>query len=103
MPLFLDPSECTMLSDMSSASTVLHPSLSTHHIVKRKIERVTGVMQISTQMCVNSCVAYTGPFKDLGNVVIKTISSPLSKKNIKTKRELKTETRNDPTMTHIHT
>ena len=36
-------------------------------------------------------------------VVIKTISSPLSKKNIKTKRELKTETRNDPTTMHIHT
>ena len=37
-------------------------------------------------------------------VVIKTIISPLSKKKKhKNKRELKTETRNDPTTTHIHT
>ena len=36
------------------------------------------------------------------SVVIKTISPPLSKKH-KNKRELKTETRNNPTMTHIYT
>ena len=42
-----------------------------------------------------------GPYNAL--VVIKTISSPLSKKKHKNKGELKTETRNDPFMMHIRT
>lgn len=39
--------------------------LDSYHVVKTKIERATGVAQIPTDMCINSCIAYTGPFKDL--------------------------------------
>ncbi|KAK2462167.1 hypothetical protein APHAL10511_005799 [Amanita phalloides] len=36
-----------------------------HHVVKSKIECTTRVTQLQTDMCINSCVAFTGPFKEL--------------------------------------
>ena len=37
----------------------------TFNQVKRKIAEITGVTPIKTDMCLNSCMAYTGPWKDL--------------------------------------
>lgn len=39
--------------------------LDSRHVVKTKVENTTGVTQLQIDMCVNSCVAFTGPFKDL--------------------------------------
>ncbi|CDO75597.1 hypothetical protein BN946_scf184858.g37 [Trametes cinnabarina] len=39
--------------------------ISTKTTIKRKITEVTGVDAMRTAMCVNSCVAYTGPFSEL--------------------------------------
>lgn len=39
--------------------------LDSHHVVKTKVENMTGVTQLQIDMCVNSCVAFMGPFKDL--------------------------------------
>ena len=39
--------------------------LDSHHIVKTKIRRTTGVTQLQNDMCVNSCIAFVGPFKEL--------------------------------------
>ena len=52
--------------------------------------------------CLFSCPCVLVFLHRVLDVVIKTISPPLSKK-YKNKRKLKTETRNDPTMTHIYT
>ncbi|KAJ7246889.1 hypothetical protein B0H12DRAFT_1203245 [Mycena haematopus] len=35
-----------------------------HHLVKQKITELTGVVSIIHDMCVNSCVAFTGPRAD---------------------------------------
>jgi hypothetical protein len=35
-----------------------------HHLVKQKITELTGVISIVNDMCVNSCVAFTGPRVD---------------------------------------
>ena len=37
------------------------------HIVKKTIEDLTRVKEIETDMCINSCVAYTGPLLSLQN------------------------------------
>ncbi|KAK2462164.1 hypothetical protein APHAL10511_005823 [Amanita phalloides] len=39
--------------------------LNLHHIVKTKIRRTTGVTQLQNDMCINSCIAFVGPFKYL--------------------------------------
>ena len=36
-----------------------------YDVIKKKIEKITGITQIQTDMCPNSCIAYTGPFKAL--------------------------------------
>ncbi|KAF9056952.1 hypothetical protein BDP27DRAFT_1194443, partial [Rhodocollybia butyracea] len=36
-----------------------------YHEVKNLIADITGVVAIYNDMCINSCHAYTGPFKDL--------------------------------------
>jgi len=35
------------------------------HIVKKTIQELAGVRAIETDMCINSCLAYTGPFLSL--------------------------------------
>jgi hypothetical protein len=44
-----------------------HPEadLLTHHRAKRLVAELSGVESITHDMCVNSCIAYTGPFSDL--------------------------------------
>jgi hypothetical protein len=37
----------------------------TFNQVKRRIAEIRGVTPIKTDMCLNSCLAYTGPWKDL--------------------------------------
>ena len=37
------------------------------HVVKKTIEDLTRVKEIETEMCINSCVAYTGPLLSLQN------------------------------------
>lgn len=39
--------------------------LDSYHVVKKKIEDATTVTQLRIDMCTNSCVAFTGPFKEL--------------------------------------
>ena len=39
--------------------------LHSYHVIKKKIEQATCVKQVETHMCINSCIAYTGPFKNL--------------------------------------
>ncbi|KJA14867.1 hypothetical protein HYPSUDRAFT_149831 [Hypholoma sublateritium FD-334 SS-4] len=36
-----------------------------YHMVKKFVAEITGVYSISDDMCINSCHAFTGPFKDL--------------------------------------
>ena len=40
-------------------------TLESYHKVKTKIENTTHIAQLQTDMCVRSCVAFTGPFKGL--------------------------------------
>jgi len=35
-----------------------------HHLAKKTLERLTGVVSVLDDMCVNSCHAFTGPLKD---------------------------------------
>jgi hypothetical protein len=44
-----------------------HPdhSILSHYQIKRRIADLTGVESITHDMCINSCLAYTGPFADL--------------------------------------
>lgn len=36
-----------------------------YHEVKQKIAEITGVSAIKHDMCINSCIGYTGPFSSL--------------------------------------
>jgi hypothetical protein len=36
-----------------------------YEVIRAKVERLTGITQIQTDMCINSCIAYTGPFESL--------------------------------------
>lgn len=40
-------------------------TLLSHDQLKRKIAELTGVVPLMTDMCVNSCVAFAGPFAEL--------------------------------------
>ncbi|KAJ7720471.1 hypothetical protein DFH07DRAFT_760812, partial [Mycena maculata] len=44
-----------------------HPEddILTHHLVKKKVTEMTGVVPLLHDMCRNSCMAYTGPLADL--------------------------------------
>ncbi|KAJ7758457.1 hypothetical protein DFH07DRAFT_958303 [Mycena maculata] len=44
-----------------------HPEddILTHHLVKKKVVEMTGVVPLLHDMCQNSCMAYTGPLADL--------------------------------------
>ncbi|OBZ70829.1 hypothetical protein A0H81_09275 [Grifola frondosa] len=37
----------------------------TFHQIKQKVKELSGITSVISHMCVNSCVAFTGPFKDL--------------------------------------
>ena len=39
--------------------------LDSYSVVKSRVEKMTGVFRIMTDMCLQSCIAYTGPFADL--------------------------------------
>jgi hypothetical protein len=36
-----------------------------YHQIKKYVAELSGVCSIADDMCINSCIAYTGPFKDL--------------------------------------
>lgn len=38
--------------------------ISSHAITKKRIADITGVLPLRTDMCVNTCIAYTGPFSN---------------------------------------
>jgi hypothetical protein len=40
-------------------------SIHSYEVIRAKVERLTGITQIQTDMCINSCIAYTGPFESL--------------------------------------
>lgn len=43
-----------------------HPEdqILSYHVVRRKVTELTGVTSVVHDMCINSCVAFTGPFTD---------------------------------------
>ena len=54
--------------DICAALKRLSPDIAdilSHDQLKRKIAELTGVVPIMTDMCSNSCMAFTGPFSDL--------------------------------------
>lgn len=46
-----------------------HPEVPTlsFHSLEKKIQDITGVVPIETHMCPDTCVAFTGPYRDLHN------------------------------------
>jgi hypothetical protein len=54
-------------NDTHSSILERHPDnpILSFHKVKQIIEELTGIISIIHDMCVNSCLAYTGPFSDL--------------------------------------
>ncbi|TFK58978.1 hypothetical protein BDN72DRAFT_781368 [Pluteus cervinus] len=46
-------------------STGQGPEIISHHLVKKAVLELTGVTYIKTDMCPNSCYAFTGPWADL--------------------------------------
>ncbi|KAK0184530.1 hypothetical protein F5146DRAFT_1145370 [Armillaria mellea] len=64
-----------------------HPSLQHYSFyqMKKHVEHLSGVIPISHDMCVDSCAAFMGPFKDLeefGPIIQALYSSPASTKNM---------------------
>ncbi|KAF8238500.1 hypothetical protein L208DRAFT_1169395, partial [Tricholoma matsutake] len=39
--------------------------LHSYWVVKSRLEKISGITQIETDMCQNSCIAFTGPFANL--------------------------------------
>ena len=39
--------------------------LHSYHVIRKKAQNITGISQIRTDMCPQSCLAYTGPFSSL--------------------------------------
>ncbi|KIL54909.1 hypothetical protein M378DRAFT_91721, partial [Amanita muscaria Koide BX008] len=56
-----------MYADVKEALQRYNPKiiLDSYFVVKSRIERMTGVFKLMTDMCTNGCIAYTGPFSDL--------------------------------------
>ncbi|KAJ6466332.1 hypothetical protein C8R45DRAFT_485809 [Mycena sanguinolenta] len=52
-----------------------NPILS-HHCVKKLISDLTGVVYVTRDMCVNSCMAFTGPFASLDRCKYQDCSEP---------------------------
>ncbi|OBZ69088.1 hypothetical protein A0H81_10834 [Grifola frondosa] len=44
---------------------ILHLSLDIFLAIKQKVKELSRITSVISHMCVNSCVAFTGPFKDL--------------------------------------
>ena len=44
-----------------------HPNdnIFTHNLVKHIMRHLTGVVPLIHDMCINTCIAYTGPYQDL--------------------------------------
>ncbi|TFK86310.1 hypothetical protein K466DRAFT_493042, partial [Polyporus arcularius HHB13444] len=60
-----DASEANF-ADHRAAFLELHPDdpLPSYEAVKRLVAEITGVTAVRTEMCENTCVAYTGPFEN---------------------------------------
>ncbi len=54
-------------ADVRAACMDLHPEpqIPAYEAVKRQVAKVTGITPVRTDMCENSCIAYTGPFANL--------------------------------------
>ena len=44
-----------------------HPNYNvfTHNLAKHFVRHITGVVPLIHNMCINTCIAYTGPYHDL--------------------------------------
>ncbi|KAF8340203.1 hypothetical protein F5887DRAFT_888652, partial [Amanita rubescens] len=58
-------SEAMYKGVMGSLSQFNKIEIHSLHDVKKTIRKLTGVLAIETDMCINSCLAYTGPFSSL--------------------------------------
>jgi len=45
-------------------------SMLTYYRVKRLVSELSGMVPILTDMCINSCISYTGPFAELTNCLM---------------------------------
>ena len=56
-----------LYNEMHSSILEQHPNdlILSFHNIKWKIEELTGITSIVHDMCVNSCLAYTGPYSTL--------------------------------------
>ena len=55
--------------ELVAAFTRCHPDskgrLLSYDQIKRRVKNLTGIIPLYDDMCINSCMAFTGPFKDL--------------------------------------
>lgn len=58
--------------------------LDSYYVVKKKIEKIAGVTQLQRNMCVKSCVAFVGPFKELDKCP--TCGEARYEENLRTKK-----------------
>jgi len=69
LDLFLAVSNASQETYTKTRNAILHrhPSdpILTHDSVKRKVRELSGVDSIVFDMCINTCVAFTGPFAEL--------------------------------------
>ncbi|KIL55130.1 hypothetical protein M378DRAFT_91369 [Amanita muscaria Koide BX008] len=57
-----DSSEQSYADIKQALQNFFHIEIDSYFVVKRKIERTTGVIPVETDMCPNGCVAFTGLF-----------------------------------------
>ena len=68
--IFIAMSSCgsqQLYADFRAALSRFDPAieLDSYYVVKSRVEKMTGVFRVMTDMCPNGCIAYTGPFADL--------------------------------------
>ncbi|TFK82224.1 hypothetical protein K466DRAFT_578255 [Polyporus arcularius HHB13444] len=65
-------------ADVRAACMDLHPepAIPPYEAVKRQVSKLTGITPVRTDMCENSCIAYTGPFANLLACPYKKCSKP---------------------------
>jgi len=63
-------------NDVRSAILERHPDgdILSHYQVKKKVAELSGVVAICEDMCANTCIAFTGPFKELDLSKVRRVS-----------------------------
>ena len=61
----INPSEDTYESHCAFILKHFGTDLPSYYKVKRLVSDLTGIESLVRDMCINSCLAYTGPFSEL--------------------------------------